>query len=222
MKRMLFTLTLALFGSSLASAGYVTIHNRANETIEVFAYDSNDSIAGGLFSVTSEHGSVGAGATRRFNCNSGNGGKIYIREYVWLTELYGMGQVNNGSYHLDSQWHRNPVGPGINFDRSVSFTRAPANGSEVSFGLVNVPLPGGGASDCLSTSQGNTLLTNGKLELDWQGDGNLVLYRIDNGSPVWASDTAGMPPTCAFRGTAIWSSTTTDRPSGPREPTEPA
>src|SRR5262249_12537676 len=39
---------------------------------------------------------------------------------------------------------------------------------------------------------------NGKTFLVQQGDGNLVLYRTDNGKPLWASNTWGKPVTHAI------------------------
>jgi hypothetical protein len=128
-----------------------------------------------------------AGATREFNCATSNGCRIWVykdshtQTIVWPEDVYA-----NGVYHLDAEWS------GDHFIAStVKFTPAPANGTEDWRDRASLPVSGGGASDCLTTSQPITVLNNGKLELDWQGDGNLVLYRIDNGSPVWASSTAG-------------------------------
>lgn len=39
---------------------------------------------------------------------------------------------------------------------------------------------------------------NGRLRLIMQGDGNLVLYRTDDGKPLWASNTAGTPASYAI------------------------
>ncbi|RSM34834.1 hypothetical protein DMA12_46630 [Amycolatopsis balhimycina DSM 5908] len=65
---------------------------------------------------------------------------------------------------------------------------------------------------------------NGRVRLIMQGDGNLVLYRTDDGNPLWASGTAGTPASYAIMqgdgnlvvydsaGTPFWSSATGGNP----------
>src|SRR6267378_3506048 len=72
---------------------------------------------------------------------------------------------------------------------------------------------------------GDQLLSgNGWVRLVLQGDGNLVLYRVQIGHPLWASNTSGNPVTHAVMqgdgnlvayaadGTSFWASGTDGHP----------
>src|SRR5437764_2463740 len=66
--------------------------------------------------------------------------------------------------------------------------------------------------------------TNGRLRLIMQGDGNLVLYRTDDGKALWASGTGGTPASYTIMqgdgnlvvydsgGTPFWASSTDGNP----------
>ena len=63
MKRILSMLALALLASSLASAGYVKIHNRGSWEISVDSFNSNDYANEFPY----EAGQLAPGETREFN-----------------------------------------------------------------------------------------------------------------------------------------------------------
>ncbi|MCB0531686.1 MAG: ricin-type beta-trefoil lectin domain protein [Lewinellaceae bacterium] len=53
------------------------------------------------------------------------------------------------------------------------------------------------ATDQLTTNQACTILENDHVTLNWQSDGNLVLYYYDD-QPIWASNTENMGATLFF------------------------
>ena len=173
-----------ILGASLATAGYIKVHNRTNDIVRVRSYNADDV----SLEFDYEDKGVGPDGVAEVRCATSEGCKLFVgvpgqKGFVDKTFQY------NGVYHLDGRWHSN--GPGVTVDEPITFTRAPSNGTEVTIPLVALPVPGGGVSDCLFTNQPNVLLDNGKVELDWQGDGNLVLYRKQDGVPLWVSGTAG-------------------------------
>jgi hypothetical protein len=184
---------LAAMTASSAMAGSVYIKYQSDRLAwrTIAAYNKNDLVAGAtLISVPSSTAQVHPtqSPTAHLTCASAGACKILIADWgvdgLGAEEVYLEAVVFDGSYVYR--------GPRTQLER--------IQGSDVSVGPMALPAPGGGTTDCVAAVPGGKLLDNGNLNLLWQNDGNLVLYRNDGGGPVWGSGTDGKANLLCFQG----------------------
>lgn len=109
----------------------------------------------------------------------------------------------------DHAWIKNPFVPGETFLQYLYYCDGPLYGGSLSLtpcinGLpsftqkldqTRLPNPGKGdhVQDCLDLhkNESGTLVDNNVIRLDYQPDGNLVLYTSAGDIPIWSSETQG-------------------------------
>jgi hypothetical protein len=194
MKKTLLTFALAVMTASSAMAGSVYIKYQSDGTawLTVSAYNKNDSVAGSFIAQSSSTAQIHptSSPNAHLTCPSAGACKIQIATTKWDDD-------NLGPLHTFMKATVIADGSYVFYGGS---TLEKIHGSEVSVGPMALPAPGGGTTDCVAAVPGGKLLDNGNLNVLWQNDGNLVLYRNDGGGPVWGSGTDGKANQLCFQG----------------------
>ena len=223
MKRITAALALSLLSVSAAFAeGNIAIRNDGRYAIEVLAYDWNDAVRRAPSSTsTIETGQTGTVTCKKdWFSTDAPGCRINITDN-WSRRNLLVEKRNNGGYIFSGTWDKllgagygvTPIVENVN----VTLT-SPTAAFEVFRPKGSLPTPAGGATDCLTTTESSQILNNGSLNLLWQTDGNLVLYRNNGDGPIWATDTDGRATRVCFQNDgnlviyngsdAVWSAAT--------------
>ncbi len=199
MKRRL-VISLAILAASLAVFSYaladttVYVKNRSEDKIRVSAYNANDSSCFIAYQIKT----LSSGEDKSIKCAGGQDHcKLLI---VKDSDVSKMMCVSGAATHTcydpgDVVYVQNQQTLTVGENGSCEFVTADA---DVSLEKQQLPVPGGGVSECLWNSQAGTILSNSLINIAWQGDGNLVAYQ--SGIPIWASGTAGNGDRLCFQG----------------------